>query len=1272
MKLKLLLFSLLFASGALYAQDTIKTLIISEARLDGTHAAYVEFSNVGSTTINLSEFEFGHIGAWTIPWNAEEVNHIMLPNVDLAPGESFTIANVHDWNPEQWLKNPDEFSRRITKDEKWILADMQNHIPEDLNNSPTDSVSYNYNVLDVWNGRDCLYLEYHLSNGDSAVVDQVNGNFDEEDDDGNRTNYDSPYDVAGVTDATVNSILIRKFKVKEGNPVFEPGTDALDSEWIVVPLLFGGWEPNRAVFWTFGNHVNATLADLTSSTLTVDMDNSTITVPWGVRNDDSIMYQFDRVPGIAWHYDYSSNHEDSGYVSVRTGDILTIYACGDEVEVKAFNLVAAAPMVSDAIVIPKRTKGSDGYYGQNAGALFDVTDMVPGMDSIREVPFGMHVDTMLKYLEKAPNATWEFVWVDGVERTAVVTGDKLKVTAEDGSTVKEYYIQVEDYRPSHNAYLASITWPDIPPSVKGLYGWVGDTIPNFGPNKLEYKVTVPYVATGIPALVAKTQDVNAYFDVNRATNLFGSVANRTVTFTVHAEDDTTINIYKVVLEKQKHPNDVQPWQGEPFISQFIFQEYWANGIVEIVNPGNLPLDLSKYMFSYMYTTDPATAITNDAGVDQWGNRWNKYIPGYKWVDEATWAVTPARVIPDDAVKSIVQPGDVFVMTSITSNWDGDGWSPDYSDKHIIQDQTDLDFLHNPWGETIPHWGNAAHQWLSATFFMYEILNDSVINGTKAANDPADFRLIDVMGSSDGSETWTFMGDKQIQQINGFIRKSHIYKGNTSFASSYGTNVDDSEWLLRDRAFYQALSTPWPNDVYYVCDGIGSHFMDDVTIYRSTVSSLSYKVSQGYSLDEEIRGVVDNTTVDDFLAKIIKADEGQTLTLKASADGAILTGTDVLLNGDTLIVVSADMTNTSKYVLEVTAAGLSDDAVLTSTTLTVNNSGSTGTIEGFAYGTTLAQVVAAVQVPDGASMVIIDAQGAYVPLKTLNNDTVYVDVLASSKYFFEVTAEDGQTMITYQLMPTTLATDAFVFSSFFEIDQDQALIMLVPQGTTVAGLLQNLVPSTGATMVLVDKLGHERTTGDVVADDRLIVTAQDGETQRVYYLSMLEQTGFLAYVLSDVYEIDQVDLIIYGVFESTTTAEFLGNLIPAPQASLVLLNSSGEENTTGDVDAGDVLKVTSGNGAAVVYYDIEIDYTGIDPENSSIRVYPNPNNGEFLVSGLTVGSRIQVYSLTGSRLQDITANGDTEAISLRSQANGIYFLVISNDEGVTGRYKVIKK
>jgi hypothetical protein len=1268
MRTKTLLLLFLLTCGILSAQDTIKTLVISEVRLDDARHSYVEISNVGATTINLAQFELGVIGAWTVPWDPGANYWFMLPDRDLAPGECFVVAAVYDWNPRKWLKAPYDYFRILNKKEFWTLADVKLDFPESPTGDPTDSITPYYHVLELWSGRDCLYLRHHISETDSAVVDQVNGVFAGTD--GTRENK-GPMDVAGMTNATNEATLVRKFSVKKGNIDFESarGQDLAESEWMPIPLQLGHWEMDRKLFWTVGNHGDYNLDEttLTSSTVDINWQDSILTVPWGVRNNDSIMSEFDKKPGIAWHYDYAKSYEDSAFISARAGDVLTVYVCGNDLDMMKFKIEVAEPTNDANIVVPKNVPNEDGFYA-NTGPYYLVTDGAPGMDTIMGanylgVGFATRVDTMLKYLEKAPAASWEMVWVDETERTDLKNGDILKVTAENGEP-KEYFIKVDNYRPSHNAYLSSITWPDIPDDYRGLFGWLGDTIPNFSSSKYEYKVQVPADVPGIPALIAKNEDINAKVEVDRAKNLYGTIADKTVTFTSTAEDDTSVLVYKVQLEKEKAAEDIQPWSADPFISQFVWQEQWANAFMEVCNPGNQPLDMSNYMFCFGYVNNPSDAITRLAGTGDWNNRYGKYIPGYKWVDEATWAITPAVAIQDLNVNPIVQGGDVFVIGDIRST--GQSGYPWWA-----SEQCDIDFGNNPWNEDVPNW-SALQQWNGANYFLFRIENDSIKLGLKPANDPNDFTLIEVWGSGDGNPP--VVGGAQIQQTTSYTRKPQYYKGNTEFQGSFGTDEETSEWIRTDRPYYQALGVPWPNDILFICQGIGSHFMDEVTIYKSTVSSLTYKVSPGYSMNEQIRGVITNTDATTFLSHIIKADEDQTLTLKSALDGAILVDTDTLMNGDTLIVQSADLTNTTKYLLEVSEEGLSNDALLVSSEYTITVDGEEGSVSGFPYGTKLKTVVENVTAPAGASFSVIDANGAYVSLKMLNFDTVYVDVLVNDQIYFEVIAENGVDKIVYQLQPDATASDAFVTSSVFLVDQEASLIDLIPEGTTPYGLMSNLIPAPGATMQLVDKLGFERLYGNVVKDDKLIVTAADGVTTKTYYLTFLASTSknYLAYVVSDVYEVDQIGFVISGpIYESTTVNDFLANLTPATGASMMLTDAEGVEKT-GTLSEGDLLVVTSGDGQTTVIYTIDLATAVNDPTAKPVVVYPNPTKGMVTVAGLEYGYRIQVTNMLGVLVLDKMAYQDKEFISLEGQHHGIYFITISESDHVIGRYKLILK
>ncbi len=1287
MKQKFLLFIFLFAGTLLSAQDTIRTFIITEARMDRQEEAYVELTNVGTTPIQMADFKFGKIDPYTVPWTSTVGNYIMLPEKILQPGESFTIAAFYDFIEQQHFVDPDNFGRRMTKKDWWTLADMQIHMADansQLNPAIKDSVSASPGVLTIWHGSYTWYIEQHFENGDSVVVDQVGGVFDEE----NGTNFDQSYDVAGVTNATDLTVLVRRFNVKTGNVDFANarGVGLTDSEWIPIPFLYGGWELYRRLFWTVGNHGDYNLDEntLESDVLDVDWASKTITAPWGVRNNDDFMFNFKQKPGVAWHYDLAEAWEDSAYYSARTGDKLTIYVCGNDLDVETFDIVVAEPTADANVVIPKFRHGDDGIFGNwiNEGSLagvFEVTENAPGMDTISYdfygIGFATEVDTLMKYLEKAPNASWELVWVDGVARTAVQNGDKLKVTAENGDE-KEYFIKVNGYRPNHNAYLSSITWPDIPEYYKGIFGWTGDTIPGFGNTTYNYKLQVPVDVKGIPALVAKTEALNAKVEVKRATNLYGTPEQKTVTFTVTAEDGTTTNVYNIQLEKEKDNKDIQPFVAEPFLSEVVFRDNFSNNFWEVCNPGNQPLDLSNYMFYWGGSSDPAAAIAGSSTVTDWAVRYNKYIPGYKWLDEASWAPNPGILEQDLNVNPIVQPGDVFVMADILNiALSGYPW--------WASEQSDIIFqtAYNPWGETV----TKSSTWYNGNFFMFKVLNDSVKAGLKPANDPQDFELLESWSMGDGSR-W-LIGGELANQVYNYMRKPEYYKATAVAKESWGTNMEDSQWIRQNEAYWNALNAGWPNRRLWVTLDVGKHFMNEVTSYKSTVTSIVYKLSKGYSMNESILGVKTGTSVDEFLNGIVKADEGQSLKVKALADGSALAMDALLSQNDTLVVLSADSTNTTKYILNVSESGLSSNAVLTSSRYTVNiltnpksagnEDAGTAEIRGFDYGTSLKTIVANITVPTGASVDIIDGSGAYVPLKTLNFDTTYVNVTVNDNIYFDVVAEDGITEIIYQLMPSISENDAFVTSVVYDVVQKDVLIQYVPRGTSVQAFLANIVPSAGATMKLVDKLGYERTAGTIVEDDKVVVTSPNESNTRVYFISHLrtqyiQETTYLAYIQSAVYNVNQVDYIVDGVSGTEPISTFLTNIKASLGATAMVVDKDGMVKNSGSIDRTDMVQVTSADGKMKVYYTFGTLTAANVYESNGIDLYPNPTNGKINVSGVKAGNRIQVYNSVGAIIRDIKVQSSIESISLDNQPTGMYMIVISDQNKMIGRYKALKR
>ncbi len=1068
--------------------DINRSLLITEARLDNMYNAYVELTNVSGQPVQLNEFEFGCISPWADPWNPEPNRFFMLPDYILNPGESFTIAVVTDFGAEQWLSDPDNYLERQTKEEWYDLADIQFHIPE-TNGDETDSIiGDHWSTFEVYNGREVWYLRHYLNENEAVVIDQVGGVFDI-----NGRNRDGAYDVAGFPNATQTATLVRKANISVGNLDFANGrgTNPDNSEWITLPHQNSAW---RDVFWTAGNHGDYNLDETTlvSNTLSVDWMNKTITAPWGTRGLDDFMHEFGKKPGLAWRYQLSPNSADSAFMSARTGDQITIYVCGNDLDVESFDIVVLQPDADDNTVIPKYRlhSGAKFFYGFGndvQGGEVDwprVTQNAPVMDTITGshfgIPFATRADSLIKYLELPSNATYEFIFEGGYQKADLATGDILRITAENGA-IKDYFIQVQPYRPAHNAELAAITWLGIPEDLKGINGWTGDTIPNFASAFYEYTVEIPFQVTGVPAFDAIPADYKAHIKTDIFNPSAGNIANKTIQFTVTAEDGHTQRIYKVHLNKLKDPANIQPYAAEPFLSEIIFWDQWSNSFGEIYNPGTEPLDLSNYMIAMEYNPNPDQVISWRE--NNWLDRYLKYIPGYKWCDSIDWETGKYYIAyPDPTVNPIVQPGDVFAFGDIRT--DGNA-HPDRLPDYVwpVPAQLDVQFnnlndeIKNPWNQSIGDKGSPVRKWMNSVWYMFKILNPDVKAGLKPATDPADFELIEVFGMSDGSN-WV-IGGQPAQMITNWIRKPIIKKGNPEFQGSFGTNPDDCEWTWTNRAYWQSQNSGWPLEILNISNDLGKHTMNEITEYQSVIYSNVYKVSPGYTMNETISGVISGTSSSEFLGNIIKADEEQQLTLSGVTDG-------IINGGELLTVVSADGTNSTQYYIESSSEGFSDDAILTSMVYDITFPADTAEITEIIFGTLLENAVDSVIVPEGATLNIFDSNHNLVPFKRINKQGQLVDVKVNSKTYFEVTAEDGQTVVVYRLIPVFPQEEIVATSELFYVNNEESIISSIKPSTTVAELLANIYVEEGATAIVVDKYGFERTQGEIYPDDQVVI------------------------------------------------------------------------------------------------------------------------------------------------------------------------------------------
>lgn len=1300
-----ILIAMLMAVGTLVkAQDTIRHLVISECRVDNWTHAYAELTNMSETeTVDLSEFYYGImrdnapqtvlIGDevyFTPGQNLWSGSSMKLSGM-LAPGESYLIMSVQDVirgqdlypTPVHSTQMVEERADTVIHFNDWGGGDRRFRtwplIPK-WEMWGFDSISSNRSV--VFNRHnDAPALVWHSGDTSFVLVDQALGTmaWGEDGVTGNYINEtDPPKSVAGVPSAHDEWTLVRKFSVKRGetNWALAAGSSPATSSWMLIP---SNKDFDHMCYETEGYHGDFHL-DYSSTVYDIDESAGTITVPWGTEKHDSIRLGLTLGMGMAWDYVEQASFEDSLSTVCNTGDTLILYCTGTELEEVHFRVIVADPTDDMVMAFPRNTINypdpDDPDYQPTdhsvVGSVIYAITKGRETDSIYEIPYATPIDTFLMLMDIAPNATAEFVWASGMPSSELSWGDKFRITGGDGTTVKEYHLGVAEYEPADNTDLKAITWPDRPAGF--MEGWKGDTIPLFNSKATSYFIPLPAGTMTVPSLVIELDDINASYTVDRAVSLKGSVDERTTTINITSESDTLFSTVKIVFEVF-NPTP-QKYVADPVFAKFVIRDWWSAGGMEILNASDELIDLSEYMIVKSNEINYADAVSTGWETDSssWLTRWKKAVLGYKWESFESWSVEPGKLIIDAAIDPFVEPKDVKSFWVIHPSGDSRAYWNDIDPAHggradyiVNNDDFDPGVFYNPWGEPINRESTFAFplypragQGPTSNYYMLKILNDSVRAGTKAADDPADFEVVDVWGSPIvpwvvNGRIWTSPPGESYS----CYRKADKYWGVTELGANFG-NEDSSHYTLRQD--YEQN----PQARTYNQREFGNHPLDPITGHLSIVTSLIYDVSRGFVSDQTIGGVSRGEDVAAFLANIGKADPTQTLAVFNAGEKA---SDATIIDNDTLVVTS-QTGNVTRYV--ISTAALDGDNVLVpvdGSGVTVDVSGVTGTVGGFALGTTIKGLLENLQVPSLAILTVIDEGGNLVPMQMLNNDTMYVDVVVSQDYQFEVTAENGD-IITYDLAPAVGASDAMVVSDLYSVlEEPVKVIFNIDEGTTVRVFMENIVASEGATVRILIKSGQERVDGQLNYDDVLAVTSSDGTVTVVYILNFLKELA--AFVTSDVFAIDQLAAMI-SVPENTTVESLVAGLAPAPQAVITVYDVDQNVKTTGTVLDTDVVTVVSGDGRSTVNYSITVIVSVFNNVTENLSVYPNPAQDVLYVKNIPADTQVRISDITGRIHLMQKASDISHGIDLAGMQKGLYFLTVEKDGRAVATVKFVKR
>jgi hypothetical protein len=92
-----------------------------------------------------------------------------------------------------------------------------------------------------------------------------------------------------------------------------------------------------------------------------------------------------------------------------------------------------------------------------------------------------------------------------------------------------------------------------------------------------------------------------------------------------------------------------------------------------------------------------------------------------------------------------------------------------------------------------------------------------------------------------------------------------------------------------------------------------------------------------------------------------------------------------------------------------------------------------------------------------------------------------------------------------------------------------------------------------------------------------------------------------------------------------------------------------------------------NGDSKIY---PVKVTSCDDEQHEIIIYPNPNSGDFEISGLSEGNCIDVFDVLGKKVISTLSKSAKEKLQLTGIKPGVYFVVIKNASGEINTQKIL--
>jgi len=367
---------------------------------------------------------------------------------------------------------------------------------------------------------------------------------------------------------------------------------------------------------------------------------------------------------------------------------------------------------------------------------------------------------------------------------------------------------------------------------------------------------------------------------------------------------------------------------------------------------------------------------------------------------------------------------------------------------------------------------------------------------------------------------------------------------------------------------------------------------------------------------------------------------------------------------TYLVTAADNSTQNWTVTLTVKPALSSAATLTSTIGTVSTGGTVSeTLMNVPYGTMLAALKEAIMPAANATFEVYDADGT----------TVATTLATGMKVI--VTAEDGTTKVTYTIgvmaaPPSAAATLTSTIGTVSAGGTANETITNIPHGTTVAELKAAITPAAGALLEVYTVDGTTVAT-DLASGYKVIITAEDGTTKVTYTLTVTaappSAAATLMSTIGTVSTGGTANETITNIPHGTTLAELKAAITTALGATFEVNKVDGTTVAT-DLASGYKVIVTAEDGTTKVTYTLTV--TAAPPSaaatlTSTIGTVSAGGTANETIANVPHGTTLAelkaaITTASGAKFEVYKTDGTTVATDLASG----YKVIVTAEDGTT--------